>query len=73
MIAVANAKLFISLTVSLGIAIAYEGTVSNNRIETLDLLRGFALLGILLMNILSFGMVYHAYSSPGFDLTSAWS
>ena len=52
---------------------AYNGSDSNNRIETLDVLRGFALLGILLMNILGFGMVYHAYSNPGFDLTSAWS
>ena len=52
---------------------AYSGSDSNNRIETLDVLRGFALLGILLMNILGFGMVYHAYSNPGFDLTSAWS
>ena len=42
---------------------------ARNRIETLDVLRGFALLGILLMNILGFGMAAHAYSSPGFDLS----
>ena len=48
-------------------------SITQNRIETLDVLRGFALLGILLMNILGFGMVYHAYANPGFDLTSALS
>lgn len=34
------------------------------RIESLDVLRGFALLGILLLNILGFGMHTAAYFSP---------
>ena len=39
-----------------------------SRIESLDVLRGFALLGILLINILAFGLPYAALSNPGFDL-----
>jgi len=38
------------------------------RIESLDLLRGFALLGILLLNIIGFGLHSAAYSNPGYDL-----
>lgn len=38
------------------------------RIASLDVLRGFALLGILLLNILGFGLNSSAYSNPGFDL-----
>ncbi len=38
------------------------------RIESLDLLRGFALLGILLLNIIGFGLHSSAYSNPGYDL-----
>ena len=38
------------------------------RIALLDALRGFALLGILLMNILAFGLPSPAYSFPGFDV-----
>ena len=34
------------------------------RIESIDVLRGFALLGILLMNISSFSMPNMAYFSP---------
>ena len=34
------------------------------RIPTLDVMRGFALLGILLMNIQSFSMIYAAYFNP---------
>jgi len=33
----------------------------NNRIKTLDMLRGFALLGILLMNIAGFSMPDHSF------------
>jgi uncharacterized protein len=44
-----------------------------NRIDSLDLLRGFALLGILVMNIQAFGMVFAAYDIPTVygDLTGA--
>ena len=36
-----------------------------DRIEYLDVLRGFALLGILLLNILGFGLVSAAFLDPG--------
>ena len=39
-----------------------------NRIQSLDVLRGFALLGILLLNIIEFGLVGAAYSNPAIDL-----
>lgn len=41
---------------------------ASDRIKSLDVLRGFALLGILLLNILGFGLFSGAYSNPGFDL-----
>ena len=41
----------------------------THRIESLDVLRGFALLDILLLNIIGFGLHSAAYSNPGFDLT----
>lgn len=37
---------------------------AQDRIESIDVLRGFALLGILLMNIQSFAMVEAAYFDP---------
>ena len=40
----------------------------TQRIESLDVLRGFALLGILLLNIIGFGLLSPSYSNPGFDL-----
>ena len=46
-------------------------TSEATRIESLDILRGFALLGILLLNILGFGMLSASYSNPGFDLVGA--
>jgi len=43
---------------------AYEPISSQERLATLDVLRGAALLGILLMNILIFGMPFAAYQNP---------
>lgn len=37
---------------------------SAERIDSLDILRGVALLGILLMNITGFGLVFMAYGDP---------
>ncbi len=41
----------------------------KSRIQSLDVLRGFALLGILLLNILGFGLYSGAYSMPGYDVS----
>lgn len=38
--------------------------ITRRRIEVLDVLRGFALLGILVMNIQSFSMIEAAYMNP---------
>ncbi len=38
------------------------------RIHSLDVLRGFALLGILLLNIIEFGLIEASYSNPAVDL-----
>lgn len=43
---------------------AAEPTPLTNRIESLDVLRGFAVLGILVMNIQTFAMVGAAYMNP---------
>jgi uncharacterized protein len=40
-----------------------------DRIESLDVLRGFALLGILLVNIIGFGLVSSAFLDPGIYLS----
>ena len=40
-----------------------------DRIESLDVLRGFALLGILLVNIIGFGLVSSAFLDPGLYLS----
>lgn len=37
---------------------------SHERINSLDVLRGVALFGILLMNITGFGLIFQAYSDP---------
>ena len=42
-----------------------QPVVESDRIESLDVLRGFSLLGILLMNIIGFGFVAAAYTVPG--------
>ena len=39
-------------------------TAKNSRIQSLDLLRGIAILGIPIMNIQSFAMPSAAYSNP---------
>ncbi|QQS51715.1 MAG: DUF418 domain-containing protein [Bacteroidota bacterium] len=41
-----------------------EARLPNDRIQSLDLLRGIAVLGILIMNIQSFAMISAAYSNP---------
>jgi uncharacterized protein len=41
-----------------------QPTQSSNRIISLDVLRGFALLGILIMNMISFAMVDAHYFNP---------
>ena len=41
-----------------------QPVTGKERIASLDVLRGFAVLGILLMNIVSFSMVSSAYDSP---------
>ena len=43
----------------------------TDRVESLDVLRGFALLGILLLNIIGFGLLSPSYSNPGFDLAGS--
>jgi len=37
---------------------------NSNRIDSLDILRGIAVFGILLMNISAFGLVWQAYGNP---------
>ncbi len=44
----------------------------QDRIESLDVLRGFALLGILLLNVIGFGMLSTAYNNPGSGMPGAW-
>src|SRR5213080_184252 len=44
---------------------AFLGPVERaERISSLDVVRGFALLGILLMNIIGFGLFSSAYDNP---------
>ena len=40
----------------------------SDRIQSLDVLRGFALLGILLLNIIAFALPFASYSNPAVDL-----
>jgi uncharacterized protein len=44
-----------------------EPREANTRISSIDTLRGFALLGILLMNIVGFAFPFAAYFNPVFD------
>lgn len=46
-------------------------TLEKQRIESLDVFRGFGLLGILLLNIIGFGLLSPSYSNPGFDLANS--
>ncbi len=39
----------------------------RERIEAIDTIRGFAVLGILLLNILAFGLPFRAYTNPTVD------
>lgn len=48
-----------------------QPTSENQRIESLDVFRGFGLLGILLLNIVGFGLLSPSYSNPGFDLSTS--
>jgi uncharacterized protein len=41
-----------------------QPTLDKERIQSLDILRGFAVLGILVMNIQSFSMISQAYMNP---------
>lgn len=50
-----------------------QPTIESSRIESLDVFRGFALLGILLLNIIGFGLLSPSYSNPGFDLANSGS
>ena len=43
------------------------------RFKLLDITRGFALLGILLVNIIGFGLHSSAYLNPGFDVVAGWN
>ena len=42
----------------------------SDRIKSLDILRGFSLLGILLVNIIGFGFIAAAYTAPGLIISN---
>jgi uncharacterized protein len=41
--------------------------IKADRVQSLDILRGVAVLGILMMNITAFGLLHHAYGNPMAD------
>ncbi|WP_286232692.1 DUF418 domain-containing protein [Thalassotalea sediminis] len=43
---------------------SYSPTQASERLVAIDLIRGVALLGILIMNIQAFSMIFSAYSNP---------
>lgn len=45
----------------------------SQRIEALDVIRGFSLFGILLLNIIAFGLVSQSYINPSLDLPDTFS
>ena len=45
----------------------------SQRIEVLDVVRGFSLLGILLLNIIAFGLVSQSYINPSLDLPDSFT
>ena len=45
-------------------AAAAAPVAKSSRIDSLDILRGIAVFGILLMNISAFGMIWQAYGNP---------
>ena len=49
------------------VGVAVTPVRKASRIESLDILRGIALLGILMMNITAFGQLHQAYSNPMAD------
>ena len=51
-------------TAHLGAATMATPLQSTDRIDSLDVLRGFAILGILVMNIQAFSMISQAYLNP---------
>ena len=45
----------------------------TERIEVLDVVRGFSLMGILLLNIIAFGLVSQSYINPSLDLPDSFT
>ena len=53
-------------SVGIGRSTRWLGVVNSDRIRTLDAVRGVAVMGILLMNIVALGMPSYAYFDPTF-------